>query len=50
MYVPLTSSSPEHSIFAKFFDSSLSFEQPDKVRIFRDIEQQQAFVRYERFL
>ena len=37
-------------IFPKSSGSSLSYEHPDKERILRDIEQQQAFERLERFL
>ena len=48
--VSLTSSSSRPLIFPKFSGSSLSFEHPDKVRIFKDIKQQQTFGRLERFL
>lgn len=48
--VPLTSSTSRSSRFPKFSGSSSSFEQPDKMRVFRDVIVQVASVRLERFL
>ena len=48
--VPLTSSSFKPSRFPNVSGNSSSFEQPDNVRIFRDVQLQQEFGRLERIL
>ena len=48
--VPLKFNTSKPSIFPKFSGNSSSFEQPDKLRVFRDIKLQSAIGRLERFL
>ena len=48
--VPLKFNTSKPSIFPKFSGNSSSFEQPDKLRVFRDIKLQIAIGRLERFL
>ena len=48
--VPLKSNSSKLSIFPKFSGNLSSFEQLDKLRVFRDIKLQIAIGRLERFL
>ena len=48
--VPLTSSSSRPSTFPRFSGNFTSLEQPDKLRIFRDIKLQIAIGRLKRFL
>ena len=48
--VPLTFNTSRPSTFPKFFGNLSSLEQPDKLRVFRDIKLHIALGRLERFL
>ena len=48
--VPLTFNTSRPSTFPKFFGNLSSLEQPDKLRVFRDIKLHIAIGRLERFL